>query len=106
MKDQMDDHDNSNLVPSQHEAEEDWALEPVGEPEEFGLAKDSRPSKKRVWNRQEIFLAAFAECGKPGVAATNSGIRLLDPSSLGKARYLRVPGKTEGSTRSILPDQD
>ena len=70
----MDDQEDKNLVPSQHDAEQEWALEPVGDPEEFGLAKDSRPSKKRIWNRQEVFLAAFAECGKPGVAATNSGI--------------------------------
>ena len=52
----------------------EWAIEPTGAPEEFGLTRDSRPSKKRVWDRQEVFLAAFAECGKPVVAARNSGI--------------------------------
>jgi hypothetical protein len=52
----------------------DWALEPTGAPEEFGLPKDSSPSKKRVWNRQEVFLAAFAECGKLNKAAEASGI--------------------------------
>ncbi len=70
----MSDQEDKNLAPRQPDTEQDWALEPVGKPEEFGLAKDSRPSKKRVWDRQEVFLAAFAECGKPVVAARNCDI--------------------------------
>jgi hypothetical protein len=54
--------------------DEKWAIEPVGAPDEFGLTKDSRPSQKRVWDRQEVFLAAFAQCGKPVVAARRCGI--------------------------------
>jgi len=70
----MTNEHDSNLAPRQPDTEQEWAIEPVGSPEEFGLAKDSRPSKKRVWDRQEVFLAAFAECGKPVVAARNCGI--------------------------------
>lgn len=68
----MNEHDGS-LEP-QIEPAPEWAIEPVGSPEEFGLTKDSRPSKKRVWDRQEVFLAAFARSGKPVVAARDCGI--------------------------------
>ena len=54
----MSEQDDKQLVSQQHGAQDlpDWAIEPVGKPEEFGLAKDSRPSKKRVWDCQKDFL--------------------------------------------------
>ena len=66
---------DENLLQQRWDADnQNWVIEPTGSAAEFGLTKDSRPSQKRVWDRQEVFLAAFAQCGKPVVAARNSGI--------------------------------
>ena len=75
---------HNNLVLSQPEAE-DWAIEPAGKPEEFGvdssLPANGNPStknysveKRRVWQRQEAFLAAYRQCGKIGKAAEAVGL--------------------------------
>ncbi len=49
--------------------------EPIGAPEEFGLPYSSAtPEKTRVWDRQELFLAQFRECGKIGKAAKSVGL--------------------------------
>jgi hypothetical protein len=42
---------------------EDMA-EPI--PQDYGLAENPKPSQVQVWNRQEMFLAAYAKVGKIG----------------------------------------
>ncbi len=67
------------------DTEQEWAIEPVGKPEEFGvdssLPANGNPStknysveKRRVWQRQETFLAAYRQCGKIGKAAEAVGL--------------------------------
>ena len=78
---------DKNLVPSQRGTEglADWAVLPTGAPEEFGVdsslpangnpsTKDYSVEKKRVWQRQEAFLAAYRQCGKVGKAAEAIGL--------------------------------
>ena len=60
------------LVPATETPE--WALEPSGEPGEFGLPQDVTHLKNQVWNRQELFLAAYRKCGKIGKAAIEAGM--------------------------------
>jgi hypothetical protein len=76
---------NGDLVP-QHDGEgSSWELIPDGKPEEFGVDSpgpaNGKPStknytveKRRVWNRQEAFLAAYRKCGKIGRAAEAVGL--------------------------------
>ena len=52
----------------------EWAIEPSGAPEEFGIPQFSRPVQKRVWDRQEAYLAAYAECGRRNKAAATVGL--------------------------------
>ncbi len=62
---------NSNLAP-QHSGDDDsqdWAIEPMGAPEEYGLSTNSTLQKRNVWERQELFLQKYREVGKPGRAA-------------------------------------
>ena len=58
------DSGQDSLLPVQDSAAEaEWAIEPTGAPEEFGIPQFSRPVEKRVWQRQEAYLAAYRECG-------------------------------------------
>ena len=57
------------LVPA-----DDWGLEPSGRPEEFGLTPDATTEKKRVWDRQEMFLAAYRSVGRIYKAANEVGM--------------------------------
>ena len=52
----------------------DWALEPTGAAEEFGLTLDTTHLKKQIWGRQELFLAAYRKCGKINKAAVEAGM--------------------------------
>ena len=62
-----------------------WAQMPTGAPEEFGVdtagpangnpsRKNYTQEKRRVWQRQEMFLAAYRKCGKTGKAAEAAGL--------------------------------
>ena len=68
-------HQQDSLPQVQDTATEPaWAIEPTGGPEEFGIPQFSRPVQKRVWDRQEAYLAAYAECGRRNKAAATVGL--------------------------------
>ena len=48
--------------------------EPTGRPEEFGLPQAATPDVKRLWDRQEMFLAAYREFGRINKAAAYVGL--------------------------------
>jgi hypothetical protein len=43
-------------------------------PQDFGFPETPMPHQVEVWNRQELFLAAYAKVGKRGLAAKEAGI--------------------------------
>jgi hypothetical protein len=51
---------------------QDDALEPT--PQHFGFPENPMPYQVQVWNRQEMFLAAYAKTGRRGQAAKEAGI--------------------------------
>ena len=67
---------NPDSLPQVQDAESEpgWAIEPSGKPEEFGLTPDATIEKKRVWDRQEVFLAAYRETGRIATAARQAGM--------------------------------
>ena len=73
MKDQMNEH-SSNLVPIQPDTEQEWAIEPVGSPEEFGFPEKSTLQQRQCWQNQERFLEAFAHCSRICEAAETVGL--------------------------------
>lgn len=48
------------------------ASEPT--PQAYGLPEDPNPQQMQVWNRQELFLAAYVKLGKRGQAAKEVGL--------------------------------
>tara|TARA_R110000824_G_C15232376_1_gene678768 strand:- start:13779 stop:14402 length:624 start_codon:yes stop_codon:yes gene_type:complete len=64
---------SDELLPVAAEAPE-WALEPTGAAEEFGVPTYSTLQKKKIWDRQDTFLDKFRVIGKPGKAARAVGI--------------------------------
>lgn len=69
----MMNEQNSNLVPSQPDTEQEW-LVPTGAPEEFGFPEKSTLQQRQCWQNQERFLAAFRECCRIGEAAEAVGL--------------------------------
>ena len=69
----MDDN-NRNLVPSQHDADQESAIEPAGGPEEFGFPEKPTARETRSWTRQQLWLEAFAKCGSIGEACAITDI--------------------------------
>jgi hypothetical protein len=80
------------------EALPDWAQMPTGAPEEFGVdtaapanrnpsTKNYSVEKRRVWQRQEMFLAAYRKCGKPGKATEEAGLSIFTVRHWQKATY-------------------
>ena len=69
----MNEH-SSSLVPSQHDGEAEWAIEPVGSPEEFGFPAKPNAAQVRCWANQELFLDALARTGSIGAACAESGV--------------------------------
>ena len=67
-------HEDSQLQAQDTATEPEWAIEPTGAPEDFGIPQFSRPVQKRVWDRQEAYLAAYAECGRRNKAAATVGL--------------------------------
>ena len=67
-------HKDSQLQAQDTASEPEWALEPTGGPEEFGILQNSTLRERRVWDRQELFLTAFRECGRIGKAANAVGL--------------------------------
>jgi hypothetical protein len=78
---------NGNLLPEPAgtDGAAEWAAMPTGAPEEFGVdtpgpangnpsTKNYAVEKRRVWQRQEMFLAAYRKCGKIGKAAESVGL--------------------------------
>jgi hypothetical protein len=80
---------NKDTLPEEYqgapESLPDWAQLPTGGPEEFGVdgpgtvqgnpsPKDYTILKKRVWQRQEMFLESYRQCGKIGQAAKAVGL--------------------------------
>jgi hypothetical protein len=73
----MTTHEGSlEPMPQQRSAPDvpDWAVIPTGAPEEYGVdtavpangnpsTKNYTVEKRRVWQRQEAFLAAYRKCG-------------------------------------------
>ena len=56
-------------------SEPECVIEFSGAPEEFGFHRQSASHEKaRCWDRQELFLAVFRECGKVGKAAEAVGL--------------------------------
>ena len=68
------DENSSNLVPSQQDAEEELAIEPVGSPEELGFPASPTTAQVRCWTNQELFLDALARTGSIGAACSESGV--------------------------------
>ncbi len=56
------------------DAEQEWAIEPVGSPEEFGFPVKPTAAQTKSWMRQQLWLEAFARCGSIGEACTATGI--------------------------------
>jgi hypothetical protein len=52
--------------------ESDIQFEPT--PQDYGLPENPRPQQMQLWNRQELFLAAYAKTGKRAQAAKEAGI--------------------------------
>lgn len=70
---QDSDQDSSPQVQDSACAPE-WAI-PTGAPEEFGFHRQSASHEKaRCWDRQELFLAAYRECGRIAKAAEAVGL--------------------------------
>ena len=69
----MNEH-SGNLVPSQYDAEQEWAIEPAGSPEEFGFPAKPTARQTRSWMRQQLWLEAFAKCGSIGEACAITDI--------------------------------
>lgn len=67
----MNEH-SGNLVPSQHDADQESAIEPVGSPEEFGFPVKPNAAQVRCWANQELFLDAWARTGSIGVGVPNA----------------------------------
>ena len=75
MNNEADKIPQRSLQQGQNTASEaDWAIEPSGAPSDFGIPQFSRPVQKRVWDRQEAYLAAYAECGRRNKAAATVGL--------------------------------
>ena len=76
MSNEADKTSNEDTLPQVQDAESEpgWAIEPTGAPEEFGLTPDATIEKKRVWDRQEVFLAAYRETGRIATAARQAGM--------------------------------
>ena len=65
----------SSLVRAQDvDTDPEWAIEPVGSPEEFGFPEKSTLQQRECWRNQERFLAAFRECCRIGDAAEAIGL--------------------------------
>jgi hypothetical protein len=45
-------------------------------PQDYGLPENPNPQQMQVWNRQELFLAAYAKIGKRGEAAKEAGLSI------------------------------
>jgi hypothetical protein len=52
----------------------DDGLEPT--PQDYGFPKKPLPYQVEVWNRQELFLAAYARVGRRSIAAKEAGLSL------------------------------
>jgi hypothetical protein len=50
----------------------DYQREPT--PQDYGLPENPKPQQMQVWNRQELFLAAYARTGKRGKATKAAGL--------------------------------
>lgn len=73
MNNEADKTANQDSLPQVHTSSE-WAIEPSGAPEEFGLTPDATIEKKRVWDRQEVFLAAYRGTGRIAKSAKQAGM--------------------------------
>jgi hypothetical protein len=70
----MDEQEKS-LAPQQTDgADQDWAIEPTGAPEEFGFPEKPTVAQLRCWRNQERFLEEFAKCGIISHAAKAAGV--------------------------------
>jgi len=56
------------------DTEQEWAIEPVGSPEEFGFPVKPTTAQVRCWTNQELFLDALARTGSIGAACSESGV--------------------------------
>jgi hypothetical protein len=43
-------------------------------PQDYGLPENPKPQQMQVWNRQELFLAAYARTGKRSKAVKEAGL--------------------------------
>ena len=48
-------------------------MEPRGSPEEYGFPASPTAAQARTWKRQEMFLAAYSNCGAINVSAAAAG---------------------------------
>ncbi len=56
------------------DTEPEWAIEPVGSPEEFGFPEKSTLQQRECWRNQERFLAAFRGCCRISDASKAVGL--------------------------------
>ena len=74
----MGEQDKSLAPQEQHGAEQDWAIEPTGAPEEFGFPSNPNVRQLRCWRNQERFLEEFAKCGIITHAAEAAGVTVAN----------------------------
>ena len=94
-----------------HTAEtQEWALEPSGEPGEFGLPINYGLREKQTWMRQEAFLEQYAKCGKLIRAAEAAGMTIWAVEYWQKQdlyefnRRLEIAHRRYGETIEVMID--